>query len=99
MRQKITAVIFAVVICYASLWLGNDVVRWPNIYMAFLAGLIPAAVCLWIIIRNKHDREFLLRLFIVALFLRYAVGYLIYYKHLQPFLGGDAETYDAFGNA
>lgn len=99
MRQKITPIIFAVAICFASIWLGNDVVRSPHIYMAFLAGLIPALVCLWIAIKNKSDRGFLLRLFFAALFLRYIVGYVIYYKHLQQFLGGDAQTYDVFGYA
>jgi 4-amino-4-deoxy-L-arabinose transferase-like glycosyltransferase len=52
-----------------------------------------------IILRGKSDREFLLRLFIAALLLRWIVGSIIYYKGWQAFFGGDAETYDAFGNA
>jgi hypothetical protein len=97
MRQKISALIFVVATCLASLWLGRDVVRSTGFYLALLAGLIPALACLWIVIRTRTDREFLMRLFIAALFVRVIIAYIIYDRHLQEFLGGDAQTYDAFG--
>lgn len=99
MRQRIIAIIFVAAICLASLWLGNDVVRSPEIYLAVLVGLVPALACVWATVRGGSDSNFLLRVFFAALFLRYLVGYVIYYKQLQPFLGGDAQTYDVFGNA
>jgi 4-amino-4-deoxy-L-arabinose transferase-like glycosyltransferase len=47
----------------------------------------------------KDDRKFLLRLFFAGLLVRMLVGTLIYVLHLQEFFGGDAFTYDFFGDA
>ena len=49
--------------------------------------------------RIKEDEKFLLRLFIGAIMVRLFLGSLIYYFHQQEFFGGDANTYDIFGNA
>jgi hypothetical protein len=49
--------------------------------------------------RIEDDRKFLLRLFVAALLARVLLGTLIYVFHLQEFFGGDAFTYDLFGNA
>ena len=50
-------------------------------------------------IYRLDDRTFLLRLFLVALLLRITIGTFIYVFHWQDFFGGDAFTYDFFGNA
>jgi hypothetical protein len=100
MRKKLTFLGFALAVVYGSLWLGNDVILSTQFYLAVLAGLPPVAICVWIIIRARtNDTRFLMRLFFAALFLRYALAYIIYSKNLQNFLGGDADTYDFFGNA
>ena len=49
--------------------------------------------------RLKIDSSFLVRLFISALTVRILVGTLIYFFHFQEFFGGDANTFDFFGNA
>ncbi len=49
--------------------------------------------------RLNVDSAFLLRLFIAAVTIRILVGTLIYIFHLQEFFGGDANTFDFFGNA
>ncbi len=49
--------------------------------------------------RIKADKQFLLRVFVSALVLRILIGTLIYVFHLQEFFGGDAITFDFFGNA
>lgn len=49
--------------------------------------------------RLDNDRRFLLRLFLGAVLVRVFVGTLIYVFHLQAFFGGDALTFDFFGNA
>lgn len=49
--------------------------------------------------RVKEDGPFLLRVFIGGLLVRMLVGTLIFSFHLQEFFGGDAITYDFFGNA
>jgi len=63
----------------------------PALPLAGLVGLL--------IYRPKIDQRFLLRLFASALLVRIFVGTLIYAFHLQDFFGGDALTYDFFGNA
>jgi hypothetical protein len=50
-------------------------------------------------IQHLEDRRFLLRLFVVALLVRVAMGTVIYLFHLQDFFGGDAITYDFLGDA
>jgi len=49
--------------------------------------------------RSKIDGSFLLRLFVSALTVRLLIGTLIYFFHWQEFFGGDANTFDFFGNA
>lgn len=45
------------------------------------------------------NRKFLLELFLSGLLVRLLVGSIIYAFHLQVFFGGDAFTYDFYGNA
>lgn len=100
MRNKIIAAIFAVAVVWGSLWLGNDVVVSADLYVAVLVGIVPAMACFWLIFRSHtSDRQFLLRLFVAALGVRYLLAYIVYTRNLQAFLGGDAMTYDAFGYA
>ncbi|HKA23147.1 MAG TPA: glycosyltransferase family 39 protein [Blastocatellia bacterium] len=100
MRKKLVVLGFAVAVVYGSFWLGNDVILSQQFYLAILAGVPPVAICTWIIIRSRTaDKRFLLRLFFGALLLRYALAYIVYSRGLQNFLGGDASTYDFFGNA
>jgi hypothetical protein len=67
--------------------------------LAVVAGLLAAAVAVWLILRDPADREFLLKLFLVALAVRWVTGFLIAQYKLQAFFGADAPTYDYFGNA
>ena len=61
---------------------------------AALAGLAGLAIS-----RTGEDRVFLLRLFAAGLLIRLLVGTVIFIFNLQDFFGGDAFTYDFFGNA
>src|SRR4030095_16939909 len=100
MRNKLLALSFIVAVIYASWWLGNDVVISPQSYLAILVGVVPVVICVWIMLRGANpDRRLLLKLFFAALAIRYLLAYVIYTQHLQPFLGPDSETYDAFGFA
>lgn len=100
MRNRVVGLAFVLFVVYGSLWLGNDVVVAPGFYLAIVVGMIPAAVCVWIILRSRTpDQHFLAKVFIAALAVRYILAYVIYSRNLQQFLGADAETYDAFGNA
>jgi len=100
MRKRLFVLGFVVAILYGSFYLGNDVVLAPQFYLAILVGTIPVAICAWIIIRSpQSDRFFLSRAFTAALVVRYFLAYIVYSRGLQQFLGADADTYDAFGNA
>ena len=100
MRNRIIATIFAIALVWGSLQLANDVVVSADLYLAILVGIVPAISCAWIIFRSQTtDKRFLLRVFVAALAVRYFLAYVIYSRHLQLFLGGDATTYDSFGNS
>lgn len=66
---------------------------------AILVCLVATGVVALIISNARHNREFLLRLFLSALVVRMLVGFLIFTFNLQDFFGGDAVTYDGFGYA
>jgi hypothetical protein len=58
-----------------------------------------AAMVSFLIYRVEADRKFLLRVFVSGVLIRVFVGTLIYFFHWQEFFGGDALTFDFFGNA
>lgn len=64
------------------------------IFILPLVGLVS-----FLIYRFGDDRKFLLQLFIAGLLCRILVGTGIFIFNLQDFFGGDAKTYDYFGNA
>jgi hypothetical protein len=49
--------------------------------------------------KREIDGRFLLRLFVAGLIARMVIGLAIFAFHGQEFFGGDANTYDFFGNA
>jgi 4-amino-4-deoxy-L-arabinose transferase-like glycosyltransferase len=99
MPRSLSVLLSAAGLVVVSIYLGLWVVGQPETGLTVLVGLVPALVCAWFIIKGNADRRFLLRLFIAALALRWAVAFLIYTKHLQLFFGGDAQTFDIVGNA
>lgn len=66
---------------------------------ALLVCVVAASVAGLLISRTGSDKTFLLRLFVGALLVRLLVGTMIFSVQLQDFFGGDATTYDFFGNA
>lgn len=97
MKKKTLAILFGVVLVVGSLWLGRYISESPDTGLTLLVGLAPAVVCLWILLKDKTDQRFLLRVFALALVLRWVVAFVIYSKDLQPFFGGDAGTFDFIG--
>src|SRR5215510_5264735 len=66
---------------------------------AIMLMLVLVGIVSFTIYRMGDDRRFLIRLFLSAVLIRVFVGTFIYVFHLQEFFGGDAITYDFFGNA
>ena len=99
MRRRVFTVLFSVGLVLGSVYLGNAIVRSPEMGLTVVVGLIPVLPCIWIILRSQDDREFLLKVFVMALGVRWIVAFLIADRHLESFFGGDATTFDIVGNA
>ncbi|HEY3135364.1 MAG TPA: glycosyltransferase family 39 protein [Blastocatellia bacterium] len=99
MRKKLLGVLFAIGIIPSAIYLGNYLVVSPDVGMAVLVGIVPALVCCFVIERDRSDRAFLLKVVVAALVVRWFLAFLIFIYNRQAFFGGDAETYDVFGNA
>jgi hypothetical protein len=84
--------------CLGAIWLAYGIWWLPNVGAALLLGVVFALLCFSVVVRTPEDRKFLVRLFLGALGLRWALGALIYSFPALNFLGLDASTYDAFGN-
>ena len=52
-----------------------------------------------ILARTPEQRTFLMRLFILALLIRIVLAVVINVGHMEEFFGGDANTYDAYGQS
>lgn len=52
-----------------------------------------------ILARTRDEKTFLLRLFMVGLLARIVLASVIYMGHMEEFFGGDANTYDLFGQS
>ena len=92
--MNILILVFAALVCGGVIW--------------FQPGLGPGAmaVCavvslptLFILLRAKEDRTFLLRLFVLAVVVRLILATVIYMGRMEEFFGGDANTYDIFGKS
>src|SRR5262249_15868236 len=78
--------------------LGLTIVQPPDAGVAVLAGAAFASICLAIVARERDDRQFLIRLFLLALCLRWVTGFALLYLNLPPRIAPDFATYDYFGD-
>jgi 4-amino-4-deoxy-L-arabinose transferase-like glycosyltransferase len=60
---------------------------------------VAALPTLIILARTPEQRTFLMRLFVLALVVRMILAVVIYVGHMEEFFGGDANTYDVFGQS
>jgi len=60
---------------------------------------VAALPTLFILARTPEQRTFLMRLFVLALVVRMILAVVIYVGHMEEFFGGDANTYDIFGQS
>ncbi|HWN98998.1 MAG TPA: glycosyltransferase family 39 protein [Blastocatellia bacterium] len=96
-RRKGIIAVLGIALVLGSVWLGQNISSSPDAGLTFLIALVPPVICIWIILRDKTDRAFLLRLFILAISLRWALALIINWKHLEMFFGADAQTFDEVG--
>jgi len=84
--------ILALIVCGGSIFLAPA--EAPG---ALALCIITSLPTLYLVARRKEDRTFLLRLFILGVLIRIAVGTVIFVGHYEEFFGGDANTYDSYG--
>jgi 4-amino-4-deoxy-L-arabinose transferase-like glycosyltransferase len=52
-----------------------------------------------VLARSPEQRTFLMRLFLIAIVIRIVLAMVIFVGHMEEFFGGDANTYDIFGQS
>ncbi len=78
--------------------LGVVVVSFPDGATASLAVVILSGVTIAVFRNQIEDKEFITKIFVLALIARLGFGVFIHAFDLRAFFGGDAMTYDFFGN-
>jgi len=66
---------------------------------ALVVCVVTSIPTMIVLIRSGPERTFLLRLFLLGLIIRLIVATGIFAMHREEFFGGDAITYDAFGDS
>src|SRR5215213_7438498 len=89
-----TIVGLLLLICTALVWLQPT--AGPG---ALVVCAIASAPTMLILARTHDERTFLFRLFLVGLMVRIVLASVIYMGHMEEFFGGDANTYDTFGQS
>jgi Dolichyl-phosphate-mannose-protein mannosyltransferase len=89
-----------VLISLVILVCGGTIFIRPTEGPAALAMCAVAAIPTVIILARKPEhRTFLMRLFVLALVIRMVLAVVIYVGHMEDFFGGDANTYDIYGQS
>ena len=81
-------------ICVALVWLMPGLA--PG---ALVMCAVVSAPTILILARTHDERTFLMRLFFVGLLVRIVLAAVINMGHMEEFFGGDANTYDIFGQS
>ncbi|HEY0762609.1 MAG TPA: glycosyltransferase family 39 protein [Pyrinomonadaceae bacterium] len=61
--------------------------------------VLVSAPTIVILARTPEQRSFLMRLFLIAVMVRVVLATVIFVGHMEEFFGGDANTYDIFGQS
>ena len=82
------------VICGAAIFIKP--VEAPGALAMCAAVSLPTLI---ILARSHDDKTFLMRLFLIAVLVRIILATVIFVGHMEEFFGGDANTYDIFGQS
>jgi hypothetical protein len=84
----------AMLVCGIVLW--TLPVQGPGALAVCMAVSLPT---LFVLVRAKDERCFLLRVFLLAVLARIIVATIVFKSGAENFFGGDANTYDIFGKS
>jgi hypothetical protein len=87
-------ILVTVVVCGGAIFLKPE--EAPGA-LAFCA--LASAPTLIILARSGEEKTFLMRLFVIGTLVRIIVATIIFTGHMEEFFGGDANTYDIFGQS
>src|SRR5262245_7282302 len=92
MNTLITASLL--IVCIALVWMMPAMA--PG---ALVLCAVVSAPTILILARSRDEKTFLMRLFIIGLLVRIVLATVINIGHMEEFFGGDANTYDIFGQS
>src|SRR5215204_4526793 len=92
--MNIVLIALALIICGGVISLKPD--EAPGA-LAFCA--LASVPTIFILARSGNEKTFLFRMFLIAVLVRIIIGTVIFTAHLEEFFGGDANTYDIFGQS
>lgn len=95
-KQPITLTLLVLIV--AGVIFGQWVAARPNETIAIIIGLAAALASLFMIARASDDRQFVVRLWLLALGIRILVTSAIYFIGLRDNIAPDWRTYDHFGH-
>ncbi len=84
--------------CLFALALGASAVLYPEGFAAIIAVTMISILAIWAFRHYADDKEYVTKIFLVALAARLGFGLFVHVFDLRDFFGGDANTYDFFGN-
>ncbi|HSK63798.1 MAG TPA: glycosyltransferase family 39 protein [Pyrinomonadaceae bacterium] len=87
-------IVFTALVCGGVIWFQPSL--GPGAMAICAVVSLPT---LFILIRSGEERQFLLRLFVLAVLVRIILATIIYIGGYEAFFGGDANTYDIFGKS
>lgn len=87
-------IVFTLLMCAGVIWFVPG--QGPGALAICAVVSLPT---LFILMRTHDERNFLLRLFVIALMGRVALATAIHLADWEAFFGGDAHTYDIFGKS
>ena len=90
----------ALIICLVLIVFGGTIFLVPEqAPPALIFCILTSLPALIILVKSDVDRTFLLRVFVLGVLIRIFVGTIIFAGHYEDFFGGDANTYDFYGQS
>jgi 4-amino-4-deoxy-L-arabinose transferase-like glycosyltransferase len=92
--MNVVLIVLTLLICGGAIWLR------PAYAPGALAFCVLTSLpTLFILVRSGEERRFLMRVFTLAVLVRIIIATVIFVGGMENFFGGDANTYDIFGNS
>lgn len=92
--MNILVISLTLFLCGAVIWLLPEEAPGALAFCALVS--IPTIL---VMARERQSRTFLMRMFIIAVLARIVIATIIYVANGEEFFGGDANTYDVFGQS